>query len=283
LNNDSVFKGFENQFLKNNLEELIETCEHDELKDYFLYILKNKSICLEAGCGSGKWVHYFNSHKIKCIGFDWSRELQKRSKQYDVDVPFDTGDLRALPYENGYFNSIVSFGAVEHSIEGPGNILREFNRVLNKNGVAVVTVPHFSVLRKISLFYRENILFLRYNNFVRKLFGKAKVTGSRKKVMQKKYNSSIKMDVKIESGGFSFYQYQYTVEQFMRELKSANFEVIKIVPAYKKYGLYENFGRLVGNFDSKYEVVRLNSIGRILNFILPENFCSHMLLAEIRR
>ena len=55
-----------------------------------------------------------------------------------------------MPYEDNEFGSIVSLGAIEHTIEGPNDSLREYARVLRPDGVAIITVPYWSSVRKIA-------------------------------------------------------------------------------------------------------------------------------------
>src|SRR5687768_336654 len=94
----TVGKQFEDEFAAKDLASDIDTCADYELTPLFMELLSPHQPVLEAGCGSGKWMHFFKRRGIDAVGIDWSEALQSRSREYDPTVAFDTGDLRALPY-----------------------------------------------------------------------------------------------------------------------------------------------------------------------------------------
>lgn len=101
---------------------------------------------LEAGCGVGQWVFQLSSLGFEAHGIDISgvaiqksKEAAKRHEKPD-DV-FVVGDLRDMPYPDGMFDLIVSWGVIEHFAD-PLIALQEFYRVLKDGGRVLVTTPN---------------------------------------------------------------------------------------------------------------------------------------------
>ncbi len=58
------------------------------------------------------------------------------------DTEIKLGDLdKSLPYQNEFFDYIVCVEGLEH-IENPANAIREFARLLKKDGLLIVSVPN---------------------------------------------------------------------------------------------------------------------------------------------
>ena len=49
--------------------------------------------------------------------------------------------LPSLPYEDSSISGYLSFGVIEHFIEGPHEALAEAFRVLRPGGIAIITTP----------------------------------------------------------------------------------------------------------------------------------------------
>ncbi|OPX25693.1 MAG: hypothetical protein B1H05_03480, partial [Candidatus Cloacimonas sp. 4484_140] len=104
---------------------------------------------LEAGCGLGGWVIYLKERGYDILGLEYETFIIERSKQYDPEIPIIKGDINALDFPNDYFDSYISLGVIEHFEEGPQKALSEAYRVLKPNGLAFITVPYLTVLRKL--------------------------------------------------------------------------------------------------------------------------------------
>jgi SAM-dependent methyltransferase len=96
---------------------------------------------LDAGSGAGEWVAFLNENGFCAEGIDYSAELVARTRALYPRHRWQVGSIQQLPYEDGAFDAIISWGVIEHDESGPQAALAEFRRVLTKNGVAIVTVP----------------------------------------------------------------------------------------------------------------------------------------------
>ena len=100
---------------------------------------------LEAGCGLGVWDFLFEEMGFQSYGVDFSEAAIKAATQYakekGLHSQFYLGDLRKLPFENNFFDAIVSYGAIEH-FDDSENAVKEFFRVLRPGGACLVTTPN---------------------------------------------------------------------------------------------------------------------------------------------
>ncbi|HEY4482974.1 MAG TPA: methyltransferase domain-containing protein [Candidatus Paceibacterota bacterium] len=84
--------------------------------------------------------NYDEVHAID-ISPDVTRKALERLKKAGINVEGIVGDMRALPYENNFFDYIFTMGTIEH-IPEPIMAMREMYRVLKPGGKAVVGVPY---------------------------------------------------------------------------------------------------------------------------------------------
>jgi len=104
-------------------------------------------LILEAGCGTGLWVRRLRENGWNCVGLDYALPSLVRSKKTCAELALIGGDVFHLPFSDGSVAAYVSFGVVEHFVQGPGAILNECARVLRQGGVALISVPYDSPVR----------------------------------------------------------------------------------------------------------------------------------------
>jgi len=115
---------------------------------FFWRHLPSTGLILEAGCGTGLWVRRLRENGWNCVGLDYALPSLVRSKYACSELPLMGGDVFHLPLSADCLAAYVSFGVVEHFLEGPGRILRECARVLRQGGVALISVPYDSPVRQ---------------------------------------------------------------------------------------------------------------------------------------
>src|SRR3989338_3343675 len=104
----------------------------------FLSLLKGKKI-LDAGCGGGRDVDYFTEEGYDAIGIDLSEGLIKEAKK--KKGKFMVMDFIKLSFENETFDGIWSMaGFIHNSREDVAKSLKEFFRVLKKDGILYIAV-----------------------------------------------------------------------------------------------------------------------------------------------
>jgi SAM-dependent methyltransferase len=157
---------------------------------------------LEAGCGIAKWVAFLEKLGYEAYGLDFSAVAIQKSLQIWPTLRLSQGDLRAMPYADGFFNGIISFGAIEHDINGPQAALTEMYRVLRPGGMLYCTVPCMNWIRRAGLLSLQNRVVR--NRVIRRLSGR-------------------QQDVE-------FFEYVFTPNEYASALRAAGFELIELVP-----------------------------------------------------
>ena len=74
---------------------------------------------LEAGCGTGQWVQFLGKLGHDVVGVDYALSGLEVGRKHNPDLNLIQADLRNLPFGDESFDYVVSFGAVEHDINGP--------------------------------------------------------------------------------------------------------------------------------------------------------------------
>jgi SAM-dependent methyltransferase len=103
-------------------------------KNIKIYAKNIKGNTLDIGCGSKPYKNLFTAKKYIGIDIEVSGHNHRTSH---IDVFYDGV---SIPFENDYFDSIVCFEVLE-LVFNPEIMLKEANRVLKKDGVAIFTVP----------------------------------------------------------------------------------------------------------------------------------------------
>lgn len=115
----------------------------------FLKELIKDGLHLEAGCGAGYWVAALNHSGYNVVGIEYSKPLVKFVNSVCPEVPVEHGNALAISVSNNYYDSYISLGVVEHSIEGPQAFLKEAYRVLKPGGKIIISVPYCGPIRKL--------------------------------------------------------------------------------------------------------------------------------------
>ena len=102
---------------------------------------------LEAGCGTGQWVQFLSKLGHGVVGVDYAFSGLEVGRTHNPNLNLMQADFRKLPFDDESFDYIVSFGAVEHDINGPEDALREFRRILKPNGKLMCSVPCLNFYR----------------------------------------------------------------------------------------------------------------------------------------
>jgi SAM-dependent methyltransferase len=94
---------------------------------------------LDAGCGPGHWSGHLAAEGIDVRGIDQVPEFVEHARRAHPTVPFDLGDVDALPYGPGEFSGVLAWYSLIH--HDPGDVRRpldEFARVLRPGGGLLV-------------------------------------------------------------------------------------------------------------------------------------------------
>jgi len=158
---------------------------------------------LEAGCGFARWVAFLDSQGYEAYGLDYSPVAIERSLAVWPQLRLSQGDFRSMPYEDGFFDGIVSFGAIEHDINGPDAALAEMYRVLRPGGTVYCTVPCMNFARRLGWMAVQD--WLVRNPLIRRLAGR-------------------------RPDDAEFFEYVFRPAEYRDALQKAGFQVLDLVP-----------------------------------------------------
>lgn len=98
---------------------------------------------LDAACGVGYGAAIFaeaGARRVVGIDRDAGAVLNARERAGEV-AEFLLGDLRTLPFEEGSFDLVACFEAIEHVVEQDA-VLDELRRVLRQDGILLISSPN---------------------------------------------------------------------------------------------------------------------------------------------
>lgn len=139
--------------MKNNqhIEELLAKTGDMCLKRRAKLVLtelnpQKKDKILDIGCGDGFYLYLLsNLGELDITGVDPDEEALKNAKKQigNAKVHLKKGDIYNLPFASNTFDKVVCSEVLEHlpdDLKG----LKEIYRVMKKNGVLCITVPHWN-------------------------------------------------------------------------------------------------------------------------------------------
>lgn len=207
---------------KLSIESEIQMWDYFGLRPWILKYTPRYGKVVEAGCGLGRYNFYLSHLGIDTIGLDFSADaikyLDEWSKRNGYNIPFIAGDVKCLPFADDELSGYLSFGVIEHFIEGPEVPLAEAYRVLRPGGIAIITTPNHT--------WSKHLLRIssKSKKFLKKIIGH--------KVLNK-----------------GFFQYEYSPGQLKNFIKRAGFKVTEYTGTDFLYTFTE-YGIRTNNFNS---------------------------------
>ncbi|MFO0321506.1 MAG: class I SAM-dependent methyltransferase [Bacteroidota bacterium] len=106
----------------------------------------NPSKILDIACGSGFGSQYLAKFGHQVIGGDLSKDtiLDCKNKYNLANLSFQEIDGTKIPYENHFFDIVISFETIEHTTQYK-KMLEEFKRVVKDDGTIILSTPNFLI------------------------------------------------------------------------------------------------------------------------------------------
>jgi ubiquinone/menaquinone biosynthesis C-methylase UbiE len=132
-----------------NLVPLYEKKRRKIINNWLKDICKgDKKVIVDIGCGYGVLTKNFTD-KADVYGVDINDKYLEIAKENKL-IPVKADISGKLPFKDEFADVIVAGEVIEHTLE-PEKVLKEFNRVLKKDGKLIITVPNVSSVA--SLFF----------------------------------------------------------------------------------------------------------------------------------
>ena len=149
---------FKNDFQKWPCEPLIRIINGKYLK--YKINKKTNIKVLDVGCGFGNNLLLFNNKKNKLYGTEVTTKTAKLTKDYlksiNIEAEIVKGTNSKLPFKNNFFDILISINTIHYEKTNKDILksLKEYNRVLKKNGkVIIFTVgPSHDIFKKARLY-----------------------------------------------------------------------------------------------------------------------------------
>jgi SAM-dependent methyltransferase len=283
--NQAVADSFEQSFLAAAISEQISACNSYELAPLFLELFARSQPVLEAGCGSGRWCGWLQTQGIAADGVDWSRALCDRAAAEMPACRFYARDMSDSGLPDGSYGGLMALGSIEHAIDGPQKALAEFYRLLRPTGVAVITVPYGTSLRRMCRFLSRPFEAAKGIGVLRRLMGKAPLSAGAASLRMARRGTVAAWHphFSMSQDGWSFYEYEFNRRQLDASLAAAGFKVLRRFAAFADEGVLHTFGRLAGTWNGKESRVELTAIGKLLRKALPPSHIGHMLCFVVEK
>lgn len=106
---------------------------------------------LDGGCSWGDKVFVLKKMGYDAYGIDFAKKTVDLVNKQMPELSVSYGDVCALPFERQSFDGYISFGVIEHFLDGYERIIQEAGRVLRNNGFLFLAFPYLSLLRRLKL------------------------------------------------------------------------------------------------------------------------------------
>jgi len=138
---DKIAKDYERKFGK-----LLDS-EKIYLEKFYSLVssLSKTPRILDAGCGTGRDLSYFESihTEAELYGVDLSIKMLMIAKSKLKNTNLFRCDIRKLPFPSGFFDGIFSIAVLVHLTNNEKEeAIREFRRLLKPNGVLYVCIQN---------------------------------------------------------------------------------------------------------------------------------------------
>ncbi len=184
------------QWDRRTLEGELRSYEGRSITRLFDKYLQSESLrIIEGGCGFGGWCVWFEERGHSVVGVEYDEAVVAQARAFRADIPVFLRDVTNLMDDDNSFDAYVSLGVIEHFEGGAQAVLREAHRVLKPSGVAFITTPLLTPVRRLISHPVRSAYFA-----VRRLAGRRDY----------------------------FWEYRFTEQELVSQVAAAGFDVVEV-------------------------------------------------------
>lgn len=157
--------------------------EHQQRYHSVKNLVRGK-VVLDAGSGEGYGAYLLAETAARVVGIDISQEAidRARTAYKRQNLEYQVGSVDALPFEDGYFDVVVSFEVIEHLEEAvQAAFLGEARRVLKREGILVISTPNKAIYsdptHHHNRFHKKEFYIDEFESFLQQTFPKISLFG----------------------------------------------------------------------------------------------------------
>jgi ubiquinone/menaquinone biosynthesis C-methylase UbiE len=139
--NEEMVKKYDPDAFHHHPNPVVRFIEGKRVKAILSLMHENKEDrILEVGCGAGNILEKAPPGNL--FGIDISTSiLTKAKKKLSEKADLSQADAQNLPFKNRVFKQVICSEVLEHLLD-PSASLQEIARILNKQGIAIISVPN---------------------------------------------------------------------------------------------------------------------------------------------
>lgn len=113
---------------------------------------------LDVGCASGWFLSRVHKRypKADCSGIDVYKKAVEYGKKEYPKLRLFYADGHKMPFENNFFDVVICTEVLEHVVS-PEKVLKEIERVLTKDGIAIIQMDTGNFLFKAAWYWWTNL------------------------------------------------------------------------------------------------------------------------------
>ena len=112
------------------------------------YLGKGGMRILESGCGTGRWMAFFEKLGNTTFGVDDSPGPLAVAREHAPEMNLMRGNVLFTPLRTGCLDAVFSSYVAEHFENGPEVLFTEIHRMLKPNGLFFMVVPFNNTFRR---------------------------------------------------------------------------------------------------------------------------------------
>lgn len=158
--------------------------EHLHRYLFAISYVSQSSTVLDIACGNGFGTFRLAAKSKYAVGGDISEStiIECKNKYVKNNLSFQIIDGTNIPYDNNYFDCVISFETIEHTIKFE-KMLSEFKRVAKSNAIIILSTPNKTISSPIGIisnpFHTQEFDYDELKTILQSIFSQVTIYGQK--------------------------------------------------------------------------------------------------------